>query len=124
MGERNRKRNLSKVDKQKLDLWTAHEMSFMVDGTIRIIPRFTPCTKPVYTRKIRDYLDKMEQESHTRPEGNPKGVAIKLKGMIRYVWRTDVLTKEEYDAAREKQRAAIGALGKKPGRPVGESTEA
>ena len=113
---------LSDIDKQKIDLWTAHDMTFVLsrEKGIGTIPQFTPCVKPPYTKKIRGYLDKMEESGFGRSDGRPKAVAVKLEGMLRYVWRTDVLTREEYDVHRKKKLTSLGALRQKPGGTVGE----
>jgi hypothetical protein len=113
---------LSEIDKKRISLRTAHDMQFVLskEKGIGTIPRFTKCVKPAYTRKIRKYLDNMEERGISRPVSNPKAVAVKLLGLLRYVWRTDVLTKEEYDAIRKKERSALGVLRQEPKRPVGE----
>lgn len=107
---------LTKTDKTRIELWTAHDMVFVLDkergqGTI---PRFTACVKPVYTNKIKAYLANMERQGFGRPDDRTRAVAVKLEGQLRYVWRTDVLTKEEYDAAKEKERTSLSALRSKP----------
>lgn len=64
---------------------------------IDVIPRYTPCEKPVYTLEIKKYLERMEAYNPYRPIGSPRAVCVKLAGQLRYVWRTDVLTKAEYE---------------------------
>lgn len=104
------KPKLSKADKTKIDLWTSHDMTFVVKSRGRYpvtIPKYTKCAKPVYTLKMLAYMDRMNRQLNAR-EGKP--VAVMLLDELRYVWRSDVLTQEEYDAAREADRAALVAL--------------
>jgi len=111
---------LSKTDRSKIDLWTAHDMSYVVKERGRYpvtIPRFTPCHKPPYTHEILRYFERM-MKRWEQPSENSKPVAVFLEGQLRYCWREDVLTKEEYDAAREADRAALVLLLSKPGRAV------
>jgi hypothetical protein len=114
---------LTKVDKARIKLWTAHDMSFVIsrEKGIGTIPKFTPCEKISYDLKIKAYLDHMEAKSDWRPSSNPKAVCVKLMGVIRYVWRTDVLTEAEYDEVKRKERSkAVGVLGSKSKRNVGQ----
>lgn len=101
--------NKDRADGARIELWTARDMDFVIDRSngIHTIPRFTKCEKPPYTAKIKRQLKNMEEKSLLRPEG-VKAVCVNLKGMMRYVWRTDVLTRAEYTAAKEedKSRAA------------------
>ena len=116
---------LTKADRMEIELWTAEDMLFVIDKKrgIEKIPRHTPCVKPPYTKRIKRYIENMEEKRLHRPEGNPKGVCVKLEGTLRYVWRTQVLTKEEYDAVRSKKRNSLGALRSKSRRPLGEGTK-
>jgi len=113
---------LTKVDKAKIDLWTAHDMDFMISKKrgVGTIPRFTSCVKPPYTSKIKEYLKWMEEKSMVRPDGNPKAVCVQLEGILRYLWRTDVLTREEYEKVKAAERSgAIGVFGSKSKRAMG-----
>jgi hypothetical protein len=117
-----RTQKLSKVDKARIELWTAHDLTFVIskEKGVGTIPRFTPCVKPVYTHKIKDYLFNMEEKGINRPPG-VKAVCVKLEGMLRYLWRTDVLTKQEYEEVRRKERtSAVGVFGSKSKRAVGQ----
>lgn len=112
--------NLTKTDKTRIELWTARDMQFVItpgvgpDG-IGTIPKYTSCAKPVYTGRIKDHVEWVEKGkgNFNRPPG-VKCVCVKLEGVLRYVWRTDVLTKEEYDVARAKERDSLRALRSKP----------
>jgi hypothetical protein len=97
---------LTEVDKLSIDLWTARDMLFMINKSkgVGFIPRFTECYKPVYNHSIKDYLNNMEAKGFNRPGSNPNAVCVKLEGMLRYVWRTDVLTKDEYDERRKCEK--------------------
>ena len=118
------KAELSKTDLARIELWTAEDMTFVVsrETGIRVIPRFTKCVKPKYTHEIKRYLMNMERTTMFRPEGNPPAVCVQLAGMLRYVWRTDVLTESEYDAVRETEKASLRVLRKKLPRAVGEGS--
>lgn len=113
---------LSQVDKMRIDLWTAHDMTFVISRKkgIGTIPRFTPCVKIPYTNKIKRHLQQMEERNKALHVSGSKAVCVKLLGMLRYVWRTDVLTKEEYEKVKEKERkSAVGVFGTKSKRSVG-----
>lgn len=114
--------NLSKTDLAKLDLYTAKDMTFVIrkGEDARTIPRFTPCKKPKYTREIKDYLVNMEEKHPFRPKDAPFAVCVELEGMLRYVWRTDVLTQKEYDEARKADKVSLGVFLQKRQRAVGE----
>ena len=106
----NYKPELSKTDKAKIDLWTSHDMTFVVKSRGRYpvtIPRYTKCAKPVYTLKMLAYMERMSHQLNAR---EVKPVTVMLLNEIRYVWRSDVLTQEEYDAAREADRSSLVAL--------------
>lgn len=89
---------LSTVDKARIELWTSRDMLFSINKKrgISVIPKYTKCEKVPYTHKIKDYLQSMEEHSFSRPTDKPKAVCVKLEGMIRFVWRTDVLTEKEH----------------------------
>jgi len=114
---------LTKTDKAKIELRTAHELTFRLDKRrgICTIPAYTKCYKPRYDRKIKAYLVRMEAVSSYRPPENPPAVCVFLEGMLRYVWRTDVLTEKEYDVIRKEKRDALGVFCKKRKGSVGES---
>jgi len=113
-----RQQNLTKVDLARIDLWTARDMQFVVKGRGRYgvtIPRFTKCHKPRYTHKMKQRCLDMSQkwwanllDDHSEDD---RVICIVLEGSERFVWRSDVLTQNEYDAAREADRAALAALG-------------
>jgi hypothetical protein len=117
---------LTKTERTRMELWTARDMDFVITpgigpkGVGRIL-RHTPCVKPVYTLKIKDYLRWMETKNPEKAAGD-KAVCIKLEGMLRYVWRSDVFTKEEHDAAKDRDRDSLRILGAKSRRSVDESS--
>lgn len=113
---------LSKVDKARIQLWTARDMSFVIsrDRGIGTIPRYTKCEKPPYNQKNKKYLYRMEETSFHRPDSNPRAVCVKLGGKLRYIWRTDVFTEEEYEECKREERAsAVGVFGTKSRRSLG-----
>ena len=88
---------------------------------IGTIPRYTKCEKLPYTKKIIQYLMKMEGNGINRSEKKTKAVCVFLEGRQRYVWRTDVLTKKEYDEIREEEKRKFSRVfGKKPKRVMGQ----
>ena len=114
---------LSSVDKARIDLWTSMDLIFAnsVNHQLKTFPRFTSCVKPSYTKRVKGYLEWMEDRGLYRPPSNPKAVCIKLGGQLRYVWRTDVLTEKEYEDAKRKDReSTVGVFGSKSKRSVGE----
>jgi hypothetical protein len=97
-------------------------MAFVIDRDkgVEIIPRYTECEKVPYDHKIKRYLQGMEQKGFNRPGSGPAAVCVKLKGMLRYVWRTDVLTEEEYEDHKKHERASVvGVLSPQSRRSVG-----
>ncbi|MBN2258105.1 MAG: hypothetical protein JW704_09800 [Anaerolineaceae bacterium] len=91
---------------------------------IRTYGRFTPAKKVKYTKGILRYLDEMEEKVIEWNENMGRAVAIQLDGMVRYVWRGDLLSKKEYDEVQKKTRAGIGMLRQKRGGDVGQSGSA
>jgi len=115
----------AKIEKARIELWTARDMVFVLDRKrgIQTIPRFTKCGKPPYTKKIKTYLKNFEEKSMTRPDG-VSAVCVKLEGMLRYIWRTDVLTRQEYVKIKEEEKTREArVLGSKLGRSVGEGSD-
>lgn len=116
------------VEKIKVDLWLARDLSFRIDKEIVVVPRFTKCYKPKYTNKIKKYLQWMEGHPIFRRKSDARAICIHLEGMLRYVWRDDVLTKKEYqielevenERKREFRNKAARVLGKKLKGNVGE----
>lgn len=100
--------NLSRVDLSVIELWTAKDMTFVIEGRrIGVIPKFTKCKKVRYTHKIKYTLEKMEERGFNRPSENTKAVCVELSGKLRYVWRTDVLTESEYDIERKRGTTSL-----------------
>jgi len=114
---------LSRVDRSRIDLWTRRDMLFVVKERGRYpvtIPRFTKCHKPCYNHKHKRKISVAEEQLRRMDSrDNDRIVCVVLEGIERYVWRSDVLTEQEYGAVREKERAVIAALDKKSGGVVG-----
>jgi hypothetical protein len=111
---------LSRADLAALDLWTACPMTFHVGhGQFEVIPRYTPCRKPVYTQAMRTALDH-KAPSAQRRDDQDFWVYVDLKGLQRTLLRSTLLTKREYDDERERERAALAMLRSKSGRLVAE----
>lgn len=103
----------SRIVKAEFDVWLAREMSFNNPPgfNIRRYRKYARGKKVKYTPSMLSYLDRMEQSDHTGKAC--RAVAIELGGKIRYVWRSDLLTRKEYDKVQEKQRSGLGMLRKK-----------
>lgn len=108
---------LSKIDLARIDLWTAHDMVFVVKdrGPHPVtIPRFTACHKPRYTHKLKEQCDRRSVRWRDEPgptrAPDDRIVCVVLQGQERFVWRSDVLTEAEYAAAREADRATLAGL--------------
>ena len=108
--------------KAKFDVWLARDMLFR-DPKSKQVKRFEKHTKAFkirYDTRILRYLDRMENHYGEDSAEMGRAVAINLDGMIRYVWRKDVLTEAEYNEARKRQRSKFGAFRKKLRGDVGE----
>ncbi len=97
----------SETDSLKIDLWTSRSMDFVVKGRIITIPPYTECHKPPYTRLMKRKMVAMEHRGFYRPSSEVKAVCVVLKGQQRYVWRTDVLTRSQYDKIRKSEKESI-----------------
>jgi len=104
------------------DVWLARDLLFNdpVKREIRRYERFTMARKVRYSGKILRYLDRMEDTIGAINEGKGRAVAIKLGGMVRYLWRVDVLTAEEYDEVKKGQGAKLRDFRKKHRGHVGQ----
>lgn len=115
---------LSKVDRARIDLWTKRDMLFVVKERGRYpitIPRFTKCHKPCYNHRHKREIARLEEQFRRNDDReNDKVVCIVLEGSERFVWRSDVLTEQEYEAVKEQERAAIAALCEEPRGTVGQ----
>lgn len=107
---------LTKVDLARIDLWTARDMQFVVKERGRYpttIQRFTKCHKPRYTHRLKEMcLDRTDKWSRffDQHEDGDRVICVVLEGQERFLWRSDVLTEAEYEAAREADRASLVSL--------------
>lgn len=115
-----RKRD-SRIVKASFDVWLSRSMLFNnpPGRNIKRYRQYTKAEKVKYTKKIEMYLDKMESDWFKREHENRTAVAIKLDGIIRYVWREDLLSEKQYDEIKEKHQAGLRILCKNTGRNVG-----
>lgn len=110
---------LTELEREEIELWTAHELLFIEKKKLKKFLPYTSCMKIKYDNRIKRYLENMEQK---HPEKGT-GVAIKLDGKVRYVWRSDLLTEKEFDEIRKKNHSRFGILSKKSKRSVGKGGE-
>lgn len=110
-----------KTIKAVFDVWLSREMVFNnpTGRNLKKYPKYYKSGKIKYTKRILSYLYNMEDAEYDDHPDQGRAVAIKIDGLIRYVWRSDVLIKKEYDEIQKKQRAGFGVLCKKLGRNVG-----
>lgn len=96
----------------EFNVWLARDMYFNDEpgNNIYKYRKYTKAKKIKYTKLILKYLDKMEMQLENNDNG--RSVAIEMGGKIRYVWRIDLLSEKEYNAAKEEQRITIGNFGK------------
>lgn len=104
----------SRTIKAEFDVWLSRELIFNQPPryNIKKYPKFYKAKKIKYTSNILKYLDRMESKNFN---GRYRAVAIYLDGMVRYVWRNDLLSRKEYD---EIQKEGIGILHSKFRRDV------
>jgi hypothetical protein len=115
---------LTKSDLAEIELWTSKDMTFRINGSMQVIPAGTKCVKPKYTKKIKGYLGRMDVTGFGRPESmkkTPVAVCVKLRGQLRYVWRTDVLTEKESDEYKKENSHKLGVFAEKLKGAVGKS---
>jgi hypothetical protein len=74
---------------------------------------YTKASKVKYNGKIQQYLYDMEQNENHYASKIGRAVAIKLDGLTRFVWRSDLLSEDEYNAINRERTAGIRNLGKK-----------
>ena len=103
----------SRIEKAEFEVWLAREMCFNNPPglNIRTYGRYTKAKKVKYTPKMMRYLDNMERTDVRNVGCN--AVVIELGGKLRYVWRSDLFTRKEYDEIQKEQRSRLGALRKK-----------
>ncbi len=80
------------------------------------------CQKVRYSSKVLSILNRMEDLEGSKYQcsgGKDRAVAIKLGEIVRYVWRSDVLTEAEYDQRVKQDRRKLSSLRKKHQRNVG-----
>jgi hypothetical protein len=104
----------SRTIQAEFDVWLSRELIFNRPPgyNIKKYPKFYKAKKIKYTGSVLKYLDRMENKGLG---DRGRAVAIFLDGMIRYVWRSDVLSRKEYD---EIQRNGMGVLRSKLRRDV------
>jgi len=110
-----------KLVKAEFDVWLSRDMSFNnpPGRHIHTYHKYVKAKKVKYTKKIQKCLDRMESKRGT---GRGRAVAIKLGGNIRYVWRSDLLSKKEYNEIQEEQRSKLGVFCKKLRGDVGKDS--
>lgn len=110
-----------RVIKAVFDVWLSRDMLFNnpPGRNLKIYRKHTKAQKIKYTSKICRYLDRMEEKEFSVHGADRTGVAIKLDGKTRYVWREDVLSEKEFSEVKERQKSGIRALRKKSRRNVG-----
>jgi hypothetical protein len=74
---------------------------------------YTKADKVKYNGKIQQYLYDMERKENHYTSSMGRAVAIKLDGLTRFVWRSDLLSKDEYDAVKREHNEKLRDLGKK-----------
>lgn len=77
------------------DVWLSKDMTFNSQNGFIVFAKHTKAKKIKYDYAIESYLDNMENKSVLYDASFGRAVAIELGGMVRYVWRSDVLTEEE-----------------------------
>lgn len=102
----------------RLRLWTSRDMTYNNPIATKkrskgfyVIKKHTECCKATYTSEVKARLRKMENEVNRRAGDRP--VAVLLDGLVRYMWRSDVLTEEEYAEVRKVARDKLKLLRKK-----------
>jgi len=93
-----RKPRTKKISEAVFPVWLAKKMLFNQPDKRRVIEyrMYTECLKVKYTPAILKYLDKMEKIAGDI-KAEDTAIAISLNGMVRYVWRSDVFVKSEFD---------------------------
>lgn len=107
---------LTEVDKAEIDLWTSKDLWFVDNGCLKKILPYTECQKIKYNSKIKQYLEVMEEKNTS----SGTAVAVKLDGKVRYVWRSDLLNRKQFDEIRKKQRSRLRVFSKKSKGAMGE----
>jgi len=104
--------------KSEFDVWTSSEMIFnnpppkgKGGQNLKTYPRFTKAKKVKYNKERLWYLDNMEKRGDLK---GSRAVAIELDGIVRYVWREDVYTEEEFKDAQKGHKAGLRMLRSKP----------
>lgn len=97
----------------EFDVWLSRDMLFNTPPglNIRKYSKYTKAKKIKYTRMILRYLDRMEEVGFRGRKC--RAVAIRLGKIIRYVWRSDLLSRREYEEIQKEQRLGLEVLRKK-----------
>lgn len=101
------------VIKARFEVWLASDMDFNEPPGHNIVTfkKFTKAEKIPYTADHMIVMNRMEDMPMSMYQRyGTRSVTIKMAGFPRYVWRTDVLTKKEYEVAKAKQKEAFGRL--------------
>ena len=111
----------SKIIKAQFPVWIARDMVFNnpPGRNEKKYIKYTEAMKVKYNKEILLYLDMKEEKSLGKKCDTDRAVAIKLDRRVRYVWRSDILTKSEYDEIKEKQKTGLGNLRQKCRRAMG-----
>lgn len=104
------------IIKSKLQLYLANDMLFNNPPgyNAKSYRAGTKCEKVIYNSYILRYLNNMEDHPNSKyVSGKTRAVAVSLDGMVRYMWRDDVLTEAEYAKKVELDRRRISLLRQK-----------
>lgn len=111
--------DLGKIDERviraEFPVWLARDLLFNnpPGQNHKRYEMHTMAKKVKYTNKMLDYLYKMEASSHFYDPKFGRAVAIELDGMIRFVWRADLLTEEAYENVKKQRIGKLKDLVKK-----------
>ena len=107
--------------KSEFDVWTSKEMIFNNPSpkgsggqNLKTYPRFTKAKKVKYDKVRMRYLNDMEKRGNLAGVVCGRAVAIEMDGIVRYVWREDVYTEDEFKEAQKTHKAGLRMLRSKP----------
>ena len=112
--------------KAVFNVWLSRDMLFnnphpgKPGSNTKKYKKYTKAEKVKYSNEIIRRLNDWE-EKYFEESGGDRCVAIRLDGIVRYMWRRDVLTEAEYGRIQEKQKAGISVIRSKLKRDVGKS---
>lgn len=110
------------VIKARIKVRLARDMDFNnpPGRNIKRYVKYTQAEKVPYNSAIMAYLNSMEDSLFSEyKESGVRAVAIFLDGMIRYVWRSDLLTEEEFENGRKARASSVAKVLSKSVKNVG-----